>query len=110
MQRGKQLGALTAAIVLVLSACASQDMNQEAPSAAPTTISESVTTQSTSETSGEGAGGEETSTSTTAVASDSAVQIEGPAAPDFTFALADGSGFSLSGEQKPVYLVFWAEW
>ena len=29
---------------------------------------------------------------------------------DFTFALADGSEFALSAEQKPVYLVFWAEW
>jgi hypothetical protein len=35
---------------------------------------------------------------------------EGPAAPDFSLALADGSEFVLSGEQKPVYLVFWAEW
>lgn len=31
-------------------------------------------------------------------------------APDFTLALGDGSNYSLSGDQKPVYLVFWAEW
>ncbi len=36
--------------------------------------------------------------------------VEGPAAPDFDLTLSDGSSFSLSAEQKPVYLVFWAEW
>lgn len=36
--------------------------------------------------------------------------VEGPAAPDFTLALGDGGEFTLSAEQKPVYLVFWAEW
>jgi hypothetical protein len=35
---------------------------------------------------------------------------DGPAAPDFTLALGQGGEFSLSGEQKPVYMVFWAEW
>jgi hypothetical protein len=34
----------------------------------------------------------------------------GEAAPDFTLALSDGSDFTLSAEQKPVYMVFWAEW
>jgi hypothetical protein len=36
--------------------------------------------------------------------------VEGPAAPDFTLALGDGGDFTLSVEQKPVYLIFWAEW
>lgn len=36
--------------------------------------------------------------------------VEGPTAPDFTLALGDGGEFTLSAEQKPVYLVFWAEW
>jgi hypothetical protein len=31
-------------------------------------------------------------------------------APDFTLQLGDGSDFVLSAEQKPVFLVFWAEW
>ena len=30
-------------------------------------------------------------------------------APDFTLELSDGSVFVLSAQQKPVYLVFWAE-
>jgi len=35
---------------------------------------------------------------------------EGPPAPDFTMALASGETFTLSNEQKPVYMIFWAEW
>lgn len=38
------------------------------------------------------------------------VRPDGPDAPDFTVTLADGSEFNLSAEQKPVYMVFWAEW
>ena len=36
--------------------------------------------------------------------------FDGPPAPNFELALADGSSFVLSDEQKPVYLIFWAEW
>ena len=39
-----------------------------------------------------------------------AAPVEGPAAPDFTLALGEGGEFTLSAEQKPVYLIFWAEW
>ena len=35
---------------------------------------------------------------------------EGPEAPDFTLALGEGGSFTLSEAQKPVYMVFWAEW
>jgi hypothetical protein len=34
----------------------------------------------------------------------------GPIAPDFTLALGDGGVFTLSEGEKPVYMVFWAEW
>lgn len=37
-------------------------------------------------------------------------ESDGPAPIDFALDLADGTPFTLSGEQKPVYLVFWAEW
>lgn len=36
--------------------------------------------------------------------------IDGPAAPQFELALHSGDTFSLEGEQKPIYMVFWAEW
>ena len=31
-------------------------------------------------------------------------------APDFTLELGTGGTFTLSESDKPVYLVFWAEW
>lgn len=33
-----------------------------------------------------------------------------PVAPDFTLELNDGGSYTLSEAEKPVYLVFWAEW
>ena len=36
--------------------------------------------------------------------------VEGPDAPDFSLALGDGSTYQLAADDKPVYLVFWAEW
>lgn len=30
--------------------------------------------------------------------------------PDFTLELGDGGTYTLSEGDKPVYLVFWAEW
>ena len=33
-----------------------------------------------------------------------------PAAPDFTLELGEGGSFTLSQGEKPVYLIFWAEW
>lgn len=41
---------------------------------------------------------------------DTTAPVSGPPAPDFTITLDDGTEFTLSEEQKPVYLVFWAEW
>ena len=35
---------------------------------------------------------------------------DGEDAPDFTLALGQGGSLTLSAEQKPVYMVFWAEW
>jgi hypothetical protein len=39
-----------------------------------------------------------------------AAEPEGPAAPNFSTILADGSDFVLADHGRPVYLVFWAEW
>ena len=51
-------------------------------------------------------------TTSVAAPTDSAPALpdDAPPAPDFTLALDDGSEFVLSAEQKPVYVVFWAEW
>jgi hypothetical protein len=47
---------------------------------------------------------------TTPAAPSTTGAVEGPSAPDFTLALGTGGEFSLSAEEKPVYMVFWAEW
>jgi len=39
-----------------------------------------------------------------------APRTEGPSAPGFVTTLADGSKFSLVEHDRPVYLIFWAEW
>ncbi len=36
--------------------------------------------------------------------------FDGPPAEDFALALADGGTFQPSAEEKPIYLIFWAEW
>ncbi len=36
--------------------------------------------------------------------------FDGPVAADFTIELNKTGTFTLSGEARPVYLVFWAEW
>ena len=38
------------------------------------------------------------------------VAAEGPIAPNFVTVLSDGSQFDFGAHDKPVYLVFWAEW
>jgi len=93
-----------AAILMALSACAADGVAE--PTASPTTAT--TPAQAPSSTTSADGGGEDT-TPTVATAGPP-LQVEGPAAPDFAFALADGSSFTLSDEQKPVYLVFWAEW
>jgi thiol-disulfide isomerase/thioredoxin len=52
-------------------------------------------------------GGGAAATTTTAAADPAA---GGRVAPDFSLALSDGTTFSLAAEEKPVCLVFWAEW
>lgn len=68
-----------------------------------------LVTASCSSGTGDEASVSDSSTVTTSSVTTSA-PIDGPPAPDFTLALGNGGEFTLSAEQKPVYLVFWAEW
>ncbi len=95
--------AFIATLVLTAAACAG---DSGAIDTSTSTTATTVTPPSTA-TTGSAGGGE---TSTTASTTEPPPQVEGPAAPDFVLALDDGSTFSLTDEQKPVYLVFWAEW
>lgn len=107
----RRTAAVGLVLLMLLSACATgEDSGTSAPPVADTPTTRPAepagSGESTTSTQGETATPTEGDTSPTAAPP----QIEGPAAPDFTFALADGSNFVLSEEQKPVYLVFWAEW
>ncbi len=47
---------------------------------------------------------------TTTVTSAAPTTSGRPIAPDFTLELGEGGTYTLSETDKPVYLVFWAEW
>ncbi|MCP3975009.1 MAG: hypothetical protein GY720_11015 [bacterium] len=47
---------------------------------------------------------------TGATAETEAPRTDGTPAPGFVAVLSDGSEFQLGAHDKPVYLVFWAEW
>jgi hypothetical protein len=78
------------AIALIVASCGGS--GEPAATSSPTATSDGAATDAT-------AGSQTTSAS-----------VDGPAAPDFDLVLGDGTTFSLSGEEKPVYMVFWAEW
>lgn len=92
------------ALALVVAACGGTAGTE--PTAAETTAAGGVasTTGASSTTAAPG------TTAPGAVTTTSRVPPEGDAAPDFTLALGEGGEFTLSDEQKPVYMVFWAEW
>ncbi len=98
-----------AALAVVAASCSS---GTEAATSAPESSSTTVAAQtgedgSTTSTTVEGT---TTMPPETEASPSTAAPIDGPPAPDFTLALGDGGEFTLSAEQKPVYLVFWAEW
>lgn len=103
---------LTLVLAVLVAACGTgtstnADTDVTEPTEAPvetttTTSSGSPTTEAT--VPGSSTGGTTTTTET------SLPPLDGPAAPDFSLELSDGSTFLLSQESRPVYMVFWAEW
>jgi hypothetical protein len=112
----RRITTFIAAAVLITAACGDGDGSPaRAPSSSPATTNPagggSGTTEAIPETT-EATPAPSQATTTTAVA-DPPVTTAAPSgdpAPDFTLALGEGGSFTLSEEQKPVYLVFWAEW
>jgi hypothetical protein len=104
----RRLHLLTAALALVVVACAAED-------AGPTATTEGGQL-STSQPSDSGSGelpdsAEEPAPTTTTTAPEATETTSGrPSAPDFSLELGEGGTYTLSGGAKPVYLVFWAEW
>ena len=100
---------LPAVVALVLSACggAGDQTAQSTTTLQDVAVSpDRVVTTSTPAATDSGDSESAASTASPAVAP----SFDGPAAPDFDLALSDGSTFLLSDEEKPVYIVFWAEW
>lgn len=100
---------LLLAFVLAISACGGGSGDSAETTAAPqssTAGEDTLAPTETPETTGDTTSGSED----VAEPGEQAPSFDGPPAPDFDLALADGSNFSLSAEQKPVYIVFWAEW
>ena len=104
-----------AAIALVAAACGDSS-SEDGPETSSTVAGAPETTatpqgdgaaDATATTAGESDGGQDP---TTAAATEAPPVVDGPEAPDFALTLGSGDTFVLSDEQKPVYLVFWAEW
>lgn len=95
---------LIGVLALVAASCASDSdtSSTAADSQAPVTTSPVTTTPVTTSP--------VTTSPTSKEPTTTVPVVEGPAAPDFTLALGDGGEFTLSAEEKPVYLIFWAEW
>jgi hypothetical protein len=102
------------AMALVAAACGSSEAVED--TAAEPVVTTAATGATAPETSIDAAtttaavDGEATSASEAPAESVRPLPDDAPPAPDFTLALDDGSEFMLSAEQKPVYMVFWAEW
>jgi hypothetical protein len=61
-------------------------------------------------TSNAGQSSDSNASTTTSNPAEAAPSGDRPAAPDFSLELGDGGTYTLSAGEKPVYLVFWAEW
>ena len=104
---------MIAALAVAAASCSSgTDTAAPAGEASPTsTVAQSEPGVSTTATTVPDSAASETETVPDSEAPpETAAPVDGPPAPDFTMTLNDGSTFTLSEEQKPVYLVFWAEW
>lgn len=101
--RMTRLVGLLIGLVFLVTACGSAEGTP-----APNSVQGASGSVSTSDTTASGESTPTPSVDSAAVQNPSGV--EGPAAPDFSLVLADGSTFTLSEGSKPVYMVFWAEW
>lgn len=110
-----KVGFLVVALLLVAVACGDADVATTEGTAASAQVA-TTAAESPSETTAEtAASGTEAPASTSAPDSPATTAkepsgVDGPPAPDFTLALADGSSYQLSADDKPVYMIFWAEW
>ena len=101
------------ALALLAAACGDSSDGSSAP-AAPETPEPAVAAEQPSgdaqAPSGSGSDSSDAPGQDDSPATAAAPSFDGPPAVDFELTLGDGSTFTLAAEQKPVYMVFWAEW
>ena len=101
---------LLVAIALVAAACGgSNDPVADAGTASPDVAAESTAAPETTTPATDAATTDEPA-DTPATTAAAVPSFDGPPAPDFELDLNDGTKFTLAGEEKPVFMVFWAEW
>jgi len=98
---------LSVSLLLLAAACGGTDATGSSAPAATVAPSAPQNTDAPDSTS---APDSTENPSATAAPTTEARRAEGPAAPSFVTTLADGSQFNMGEHDKPVYLVFWAEW
>ena len=102
----RRLALLCVLIALLASACSGGSTSGTTTlPATTTTVGAAATTAPTGPTATTAGGA-----ATTTAAATSTTEPPGVPAPDFTLALGYGGAFTLSAEERPVLLVFWAEW
>ena len=102
---------VTVVFALLVAACGGDAESTSSPTAAPQPEPvESAPSGSVDGTSAESSEAPSDTAPPTGSGEANEPSFDGPPAPDFELTLNDGSTFQLSGEQKPVYIVFWAEW
>lgn len=91
---------LLVVFVLVATACSTSGDTVGSGTEAPP-----ATTGGTASTTSDGSSG-----STSTPPGETTTTSGRQTAPDFTLELGDGGTYTLSEGEKPVYMVFWAEW
>jgi hypothetical protein len=101
--------ALFLAVLTVAAACSSTNDAAPTTDAAPAT-SAGATATTTAPAEDSDATRDSMGDSGASLVPNQTIAPEGPEAPDFTMALADGDTFTLSEQALPVYMIFWADW
>ncbi len=100
---------LTVALALIVASCGGTESGSTQTTAPAGEVATSPSDDS-APTSASATTGDDSPADDNVTETDASPSFDGPPAPDFELALSDGSTFALSAEQKPVYIVFWAEW
>ncbi len=104
---------LLVVLALVATACGGVDVSQSVSPSEPvvdgSTDSTSAAEEGTDSTSAADEGTDSTSSADEAT-DEAGDSTDNNPAPEFVLALGEGGEFSPSSEDKPIYMVFWAEW